>query len=430
VHRQVAGVDFMGRILVGGLLMIAMACAPKPSPFVEEDGGTIDTPLDGGFTGDAGLFEIHGRDAGAFIDAQMPWSWASVEAVLTTPPSSGEVSGRWLPVTPSAVDRAWAGGVLLFDGRVVAVPFNEASVLVIQPSNDTFERWPVAGGGVPEGWQGGVLLPDGKVIAIPRNANRFLRIDPVARTAEPFGDDLSDLGNVDKFRGGVLGLNGQVYAAPSNSKFIARLDPATGVVTRIPIPPTMPRGASQGAVVFPTGDIVMFPAYDLPGLLVIPSQAGREDEVWLLPRPRLDGEPAFNAGGVVTGYETAVSPPHQNAMPMRYEAGRLSWMAPLPGISPQSANAWFYGAWSTNGHFYAPPFGQRDAIGFSLERDAVLRAFDPNASVFRGVFGVVALPDGRIIGIPHARSSWLELSPAGRRTMPSEAFTSPWLNKL
>lgn len=420
--------------LLSGFVVITMACSPPvptSTPDSGEDAGVAE--VDGG-SGDAGLFEIYRRDAGELVlDSGLPWTWAAVEQVISAPPASGSVTGRWIPVSPTSVDRAWAGGVLLLDGRVVAIPFNESSVLVINPATNTSERWPITGGGVEEGWQGGVLLPDGKVIAFPRNAGRFLRIDPVARTVTPFGDDLSDTGlagGVDKFRGGVLGLNGQVYAAPSMATFIARLDPASGTVTRVPIPPTINRGRTQGAVLFPTGDIVMWPSFDMPGLLVIPGRQGVADEVWLMPRPSVMGPPAFNAGGVVTGIEKAVAPPHQNAMPLRYEAGRLTWDSPLPGVSPQAANAWFFAAWSTNGHFYAAPFGQEQAIGFSLSGPPSLLPFDPGASIFRSVLGVVALPDGRVIGIPHARSAWLELSPAGRRTLPIEAFTSPYLNKL
>ena len=234
--------------LLSGFVVATMACSAPVPPAVPdpgEDGGVAS--LDGG--GDAGLFEIYRRDAGELIlDSGLPWTWASVEEVISATPASATVTGRWIPVSPMPVDRAWAGGVLLFDGRVVAIPFNESSVLVINPADNTSERWPITGGAVIEGWQGGVLLPDGKVIAIPRNANRFLRIDPVARTVTPFGDDLSDTGlarGVDKFRGGVLGLNGQVYAAPSMATFIARLNPATGTVTRVPIPGTLERAATR-----------------------------------------------------------------------------------------------------------------------------------------------------------------------------------------
>lgn len=437
MQPPLTGVNNVRKIqLLSGLVVITMACSPPVPPAIPdsgEDGGVVVGGADAG-NGDAGLFEIYHRDAGELIlDSGLPWKWSAVEEVISAPPTGNTVTGRWIPVSPTSVDRAWAGGVLLLDGRVVAIPFNESSVLVINPATNTSERWPITGGAVAEGWQGGVLLPDGKVIAFPRNANRFLRIDPVARTVTPFGDDLSDTGlpgGIDKFRGGVLSLNGQVYAAPSMATFIARLNPDTGTITRVPIPPTIARGRVQGAVLFPTGDIVMWPSFDMPGLLLIPGMHGAPDEVWLMPRPPVGEVPAFNAGGVVTGIENAVAPPHQNAMPLRYKAGVLSWDAPLPGVSPRAANAWFFAAWSTNGHFYAPPFGQEEAISFSRDGAPSLLSFDPGDSTFRSVLGVVALPDGRIIGIPHARSAWLELSPAGRRTLPLEAFTSPYLNKL
>ena len=424
------------RIFVAvSVVLLSAACGKAVPPSPGEDAsvevfGEVDAGTDGG------EYEIHERrDAGVVItDSGLPWSWNAIAEIITLPASDGGVTGRWHQVRPTAADRAWAGGVLLFDGGVVGIPFNESSVLVIHPGDGTTDRWPVEGGRVEEGWQGGVLLPDGTVIGIPRNASKFLRIDPVTRTAVPFGDDLSDTGvdgGLDKFRGGVLGLNGLVYAAPATASFIARLNPQTGEVTRLPLPPTVKRGSTQGAVVFPTGDIVMFPLLDLPGLLVIPSHTREADQVWLLPRPAAPGiAPAFIGGGVITGVDTAISPPEQNAMPLRYEAGVFRWQPPVAGVSEQIANAWFFGAWSTNGHVYSPPYGAEDLLSFSLGVDSAVIPFDSEATRFRAVSGAVALPDGRIICLPHDRSAWLELVPEGRRTMPMEAFTSPFLNKL
>ena len=41
----------------------------------------------------------------------------------------------------------------------------------------------------------------------------------------------------------------------------------------------------------------MFPGAESPGLLIIPSRNGREDEVWFLARPPSPGAPAFSGGG-------------------------------------------------------------------------------------------------------------------------------------
>jgi hypothetical protein len=362
----------------------------------------------------------------------LPWTWEMANDVISRPPADGGVSVRWLPVSPTAPGRAWAGGVLLRDGRVVAIPFNATSVLVIDPSNDSTELWPITGGGVPEGWYGGVLLPDGAVIAIPRQANRFLRIDPATRTAAPFGDELPAIEGEEtlgRFRGGVLAHNGQVYAAPSGAGYVARLDPATGSVTRIRLPPQQPQGGTHGAVLFPTGDIAMFSINDFPGLLVIPARDRREeDEVWMLPRPTSPGAPAFTGGAILTGVASAIAPPQQNAYPVHYRDGLLSWGTPVAGLTVSSANSYFYGAWSTDGWFYMPYFGtnavlRMDATG----RSETLDAGQPS---FRAVFGAVGLPDGRIIGIPHDRSAWLELTPEGATPASIDSMTSPFLNKL
>jgi hypothetical protein len=314
---------------------------------------------------------------------------------------------------------------------VVAVPFGEPDGLVIHPDDDTSERIPVTGGAIQEGWEGGVLLPDGTVLAFPRNAPRFLRIDPSARTATLFGDDLSDAsdGGLDKFHGGVLGLNGLVYAAPSAASFIARLDPATGHVTRVPLPPSSKRGDTQGAVLFPTGDIAMFPASSAPGLLVIPSMTRGADEVWYLPVPASAGGPAFAGGGVLTGVATALAPPQQNATVLQYDRALLHWGASAPGLGVQSANSYFFGAWSTDGHIWAPGYGADPALRLGVDPTS-LGEEDAGTSIFGSALGAVGLPDGRVIGIPHGRSSWLELAPEGRRSVPIEAMTSPFLDKL
>lgn len=430
--KEVGGVE---RLLLCAVLgLIGVGCGHSDPPALVADTGVDDEVGDAGEP-DAGPTQvIDHRDAGEIItDSGLPWAWAAVEQVLSIPPSDGGVTCRWNPVRPFPVDRAWGGGVLLLDGTVVGIPFNEPSVLMINPDTRVTERWPIVGGGVIEGWHGGVLLPDGTVIAIPRNANRFLRIDPTTRTATPFGDDLSDTGldgGVGKFYGGVLGLNGLVYAAPANATFIARLDPKTGQVARLPLPSSVLRGNTQGAVLFPTGDIVMFPLIDMPGLLVIPSRTGGADEVWLMPRPPTPPVPAFTGGGIITGIDTAVAPPQQNALPLRYHAGAFTWGTPVTDVPQSSANAWFFGAWSTNGHIYSPPYGTVDALSFTLDGEATLAPFDPDVAQFRSVAGAVGLPDGRIISFPHGRPAWLELIPEGRRTLPMEAFTSPFLNKL
>ncbi len=412
----------MWRPLTALLVVVATSCSTTAG----RDAGAPDASLY-----DPRYAIVSPRDAGEIQDTNLPWKWHMVAPVLAIPPSDGGISVRWVPIDPPATDRAWAGGVLLWDGGVVAIPFNEPSVLMIHPADDTFERWPVHGGGVSEGWEGGVLLPDGTVIGIPRNASRFLKIDPAAGTATPFGDDVSDAsdGGVDKFRGGVLGLNGLVYATPSSATYVARLDPATGAVTRLPIPPPGLPVRANGAVLFPTGDIAMLPGLDPPGLLIVPSRTGGTDQVWYLLRPPNPPLPGYTGGGLITGIATAVAAPQQNALLLRYELGQIGWGAAVPGVAEPAANSYLFGAWSTDGHCYVPPFGADRVLRLDVAADRP-EMLEGGVTVFGSVLGAVGLPDGRIIGIPHLRSSWLELTPDGRRAMPIEAMTSPYFNKL
>jgi hypothetical protein len=131
---------------------------------------------------------------------------------------------------------------------------------------------------------------------------------------------------------------------------------------------------------------------------------------------------------VLTDAETALAAPQQNASPLRYAAGLFSWVTPMVGVAPQISNAWYLGAWSTDGHCYFPPYGTDQVLRF--DRDGHSERLDIPTSTFRSVFGAVGLPDGRVIGIPHARAAWLELSPDGRVSVPMEAMTSPFLDKL
>ena len=158
------------------VVLISAACGKAVPPAPGED-ASVDVVVDVDAGTDGGEYEIHERrDAGVVItDSGLPWSWNAVAEVIALSASDGGVTGRWHPIAPTAADRAWAGGVLLVDGGVVGIPFNEASVLVIHPGDGTTERWPVEGGPVEEGWQGGVLLPDGTVIGIPRAAHHSLQ---------------------------------------------------------------------------------------------------------------------------------------------------------------------------------------------------------------------------------------------------------------
>ncbi len=96
-------------------------------------------------------------------------------------------------------------------------------------------------------WFGGVLLPDGKVLAIPHTANRALLIDPSALSAAAFGPELFPAyENERMYAGGVLAPDGFVYAFPYARSRLLRIDPATG--ERVEVGPELvPETVTEGA---------------------------------------------------------------------------------------------------------------------------------------------------------------------------------------
>ncbi len=80
--------------------------------------------------------------------------------------------------------------------------------------------------GGPYGWFGGVLLPDGRVLAIAHNADRFLAFDPRTDAVAQLGPLVP--GTARKYAGGVLARNGRVYVLPYQAHAVLELTPEDG----------------------------------------------------------------------------------------------------------------------------------------------------------------------------------------------------------
>ena len=64
------------------------------------------------------------------------------------------------------MSNAFAGGVLLPDGRVFCVPYSSTTARIYNPSTDTLTT-PTGTYPVSNAFWGGVLLPDGRVFCVP-----------------------------------------------------------------------------------------------------------------------------------------------------------------------------------------------------------------------------------------------------------------------
>jgi len=114
----------------------------------------------------------------------------------------------------SSTVSAYAGGVLLADGRVLFIPHNSTKIGIFNPTTNTFSTVSdgmFLGNGT---FNGGVLLPDGRVLFIPYNSPSYGIFNPVTGVYSAVGDNSST------YCGGVLVPDGRVICVPYNSPTI------------------------------------------------------------------------------------------------------------------------------------------------------------------------------------------------------------------
>ena len=132
-----------------------------------------------------------------------------------------DVSGDRL-TTPSGTypgTGAFAGGVLLSNGKVFCVPYNSTTARIYDPVTDTVTTPSGTYPGTFGAFQGGVLLPNGKVFCVPNAATS-------ARIYDPVTDTLTTLsGTYSGITGGTLLLSGKVFCVPGNSTTARIYDP-------------------------------------------------------------------------------------------------------------------------------------------------------------------------------------------------------------
>ena len=121
--------------------------------------------------------------------------------------------------THGMVNWAFAGGVLLPDGRVVFVPHSSVRIGIYNPVANTYTSGPGHGRG-SNGFGGGVLLPDSRVVFVPRRSTNIGIYDPVANT---YTDGPTHGRGGSAFNGGVLLPDGRVVMVPFQSTHIGIL---------------------------------------------------------------------------------------------------------------------------------------------------------------------------------------------------------------
>ena len=156
----------------------------------------------------------------------------------------------------SAVGK-WNGAALAPNGNVYVAPFNEISILKIDPIVGTASTIPIVGLGTNAHYRGMVCGKNGKLYCIPSgvyNNNRVLEFDPQYNSYKFFSEVITD-----DFFGGVLAPNGKIYGIPfqvTTNPTILEIDPVVGIATTFS---SVPAGRYVGGVLGPNGKIYCIP---------------------------------------------------------------------------------------------------------------------------------------------------------------------------
>lgn len=181
-------------------------------------------------------------------------------------------------------------GVLLADGKVFILPFNDTVARIYDPVADSLS---VAGGTYPaNAHYTAVRLASGKLFMPPTNAGRAAVYDPVANTRTEVGPVYGS----NAFIGAVLLNDGKVFMVPYAESLAAIYDPAgSGTVT--------PVNATNWGQPAP---LSYFNGARLPdGRVYMPGAAATEGRIWdpatdtsTVPAGRFSGDADFR--GLVT----------------------------------------------------------------------------------------------------------------------------------
>jgi len=195
-------------------------------------------------------------------NATLIQNWISTTCNAASQPTKAWWSTSSLPIYANAASGpsgpyAYAGSVLVPDGRVIFVPHVATGIGIYTPETGLYSN--VTPSGFPGGdfkFQGGVLTPNGNVVFIPCTAAAMGVFNPV-NLEFTFAPSVPT-GGGDFYRGGVLAPNGNVVMIPSGSTSIGQFNPTTGVYSAM-----LAHGtgglAYRNGVLLPNGNVVMIP---------------------------------------------------------------------------------------------------------------------------------------------------------------------------
>jgi hypothetical protein len=165
---------------------------------------------------------------------------------------------------------SYNGSVKLSDNRIYMIPFGGGSnqpARIYNPATDSFTT---PNGVFPSSFgQGdGVLMADGRVFILPYNDTQARVYDPTANTLTPAGGTYVPVAHLSAVRL----ASGKIFMPPHNAGRAAVYDPTTNTKTNVG--PAYPAQAFFGAVLLTSGKVFMVPGVGQRGAVYDPAGAG------------------------------------------------------------------------------------------------------------------------------------------------------------
>ncbi|MGV3620461.1 MAG: hypothetical protein ACO1OB_06575 [Archangium sp.] len=441
-------------------------CVQQRCVDVRQDGGVVGGgntdagSMDAG-SGDAGSMDA-GFDGGSGVDAgtdagfMMCNSWSCVTSTWPAPSDGGTndiVAYGNIPADVDGGAYGWFGGVLLPDGRVLAIASSSTQFLTFDPRTREVQRFgaplnipePQSGQDWPRSYAGGVLHPNGMVYVFPYHAYSLLELNPRDGGIRPVGPVLarSD-GGFPNYVGGVVDAYGTVWSVSESSAEsvpVLRFDPTSGTAVRFTAAGvSKPRwGGWWGMARMPDDTLVAFPKEYFNG----PQYLSRTI-LTVTPGPELE-----DAGfGEVAGFDLSEM---DGGFPM--QGGSLTFEGSVCGTAagietryvcvsgtstktatmfPGPVDVWGFNGTFSDGNVWITP----DSASRMLRIDGtgdVGELMVTNTERY-SFLGMVATPQGMVL-IPGAATQrrFVLVKPGGQDladTRPMPVLLSPYFNKL
>ncbi|PZR07388.1 MAG: hypothetical protein DI536_27425 [Archangium gephyra] len=420
------------------------------------DAGSVDAGgVDAGH--DAGGFDAGAGDAGADAGWSMCNAWACVTASWPERSDAGTGAAVAFGPIPADLDGGefgWFGGVLLPDGRVLAIPNSSTRFLTFDPRTlevapfgapldvpepPTGQRW-------PRSYAGGVLHPNGLVYVFPYQARAILEVNPADGGWREVGRNLLRAdGGAPHYVGGVVDAYGTVWSASESSEesvSIVRYDPQSQSSALFgPSNVSKPRwGGWWGMARLPDDSLLAFPkeygngpSYLSPYILSIKPAAALDDaqfsEVGGFDLGKPDAGFAVQGGSLT--YEGAVCATPA-AMDSRFVCIVSNGSGTTATLHEGPVSYWGFNGTFSDGRVWTAPDSASQMVSINGNGQAAVRSI--NATNRYGFLGLVATPQGMVLipGSPTQRDFML-VRPGGLQgndTRPMPVLLSPYFNKL